>query len=709
MNTTMEESKTTSDYVYEDEFSFVTEDNELFLKGGSRTEERKICSLDEEEIQSKIDDLKNAFSGLEQRVQEIAGRQTVSSGQVSALEEEVRTAKAIGNFDELFEAIEELQQRAESSEGDPEEEMAEANEESSPTAEEEQREAEAGEHSNEDDPLSYYRNLVKQADNLSAQNDWSYVTSELDNLSRQWSDGPDVDSESEEELKKLFQKFTRSANKFEDRKSEHYEKINERKKKNLDRKRELLSQFRKIVEGEEWTATGKVGKIKNRWGSVGPLPAGEGEDLDRKLDELISIFNEHKVDRLVQKRQKEEDNLMLKLIVLDKMEKVVSSIDASTKDWKKVDDEFDDLTRQWKKIGRVPGEKANETWGRYKKAQDTYYDRKYEFDKKHRKKVDRFRSKKEKVCEEAEALLETKDLATAARKINKLHRRWKQIGNLPQRDEDKLWDRFKAATDAFNARKSDNIDKLHEQEEEHYRQKLELIDKANALKETTDWDKGHKQMQSLMDRWKAIGPVPRKKSNKIWKQFKGAMDIFYDRRREHYKEIKEERKDNLKEKQEILEQLRELGQHEDPVEAVNLAKPLQEKFKEAGYVPIKKKNKIWKQYRKACDVIYDRFRAAKSGNKFDQELAKADLDHNQREKIQDMRKQFKKIQKEVNSLEEQVLQYEESKTYFKPSGKGNALIDEIQQKIDKAESELQEKQDQLDDLARKMEDIKADA
>src|SRR5699024_603359 len=116
----MEESKTTSDYVYEDEFSFVTKDNELFLKGRSRTEERKICSLDEEDIQSKIEDLKNAFAGLKQRVQEVADQQKVSSGQVSALDEEARTAKAIGDFDELFKTIEELEQRAGSSEEESE-------------------------------------------------------------------------------------------------------------------------------------------------------------------------------------------------------------------------------------------------------------------------------------------------------------------------------------------------------------------------------------------------------------------------------------------------------------------------------------------------------------------------------------------------------------------------------------------------------------
>src|SRR5699024_7245181 len=196
----------------------------------------------------------------------------------------------------------------------------------------------------------------------------------------------------------------------------------------------------------------------------------------------------------------------------------------------------------------------------------------------------------------------------------------------------------------------------------------------NAIIDTDDFDKGHTRMQNLMDRWKKIGPVARKKSNKIWKQFKGAMDEFYDRRREHFKEVKEQRKENLREKNEILDKLRELGRHEDPIRAVDIAKGLQEKFKNAGYVPIKHKNKMWKQYREACDVIYDRFRAAKSGDKFDQELAKADLDTNDRHQIQKIRKKFKKVEKEAKALKEEVLNFKEKKTYFNPSGGGSSLL-----------------------------------
>lgn len=713
MKITMEESNTTSQYLYEDEYSFLTEDQELFLKEGAHGPKRKLCEVDEESLEAKLEEYREAFSKMEQGVSNLEEAEEVADEEVDKLKKELVSAEAIGDFGALLKRLEGIDTQAEEKDTETGAEApskiesgtdGQANEEEEASVDDEQ--VEGQEESEDESGITYYKEILKKADSLSKQTDWPYVSMELDKLSREWGEGPDLDTE---EVGKLYQKFTSKVDDFEKRKAEHQEKLQKQRDENLERKKKLLGQLQGIVEEEKWTATGKVGNIKGKWNSVGQLPSGKGENLDQKFEELVDTFNDHKVDRLVQQRQKEEDNLMLKLIVLDKMENAAKSIDESTKDWEKIADQFEDLTKQWKKIGRVPKEKSNEVWTRYKKAQDLYYDKKYEFDKNHHSKVDKFKNKKEKIIAEAEALLKEEDLASAARKINKLHRRWKKAGNLPQRLEDDLWARFKSATDAFNERKSKQSDKLHEQEEEHYQEKLQLIDKAEAIKDTTEWDKGHQQMQNLMDKWKEVGPVPRKKSNKIWKKFKGAMDVFYDRRRAHFKEVKEERKDNLEEKQQILEELKELGRHEDPIEAVNIAKKLQAKFKDAGYVPIKKKNKIWKQYREACDVIYDRFRAAKSGNKFDQELAKADLDTEDRSKIQSMRKQYKKIKKEVKELEEEVIKYQETKTYFKPSKKGNALLDEVEQKIETAEEKLQDKQDKLDSITREMEEIRDEA
>ncbi|WP_445664285.1 DUF349 domain-containing protein [Fodinibius sp. AD559] len=751
MDTTMEENKETSQHVYEDEYVILTQNNELFLKGDEQDDRKKLCEVSPDDLEDKLSELKDTFSELQSKIEEtLAGDVTLED--LTVLENDIESSVAIGDYSALKEQIEEkkseltedgtdevsVEDEKDEDEGSPDSEASEtkteeveaqeetADEEVKEAADEEVEEVEAEqddgetiedeieeqeevadeESSDEESPLDYYKEIVSKAQELAKQNDWSYVSVELDNLSHRWAEGPDTD---DEQVQKLYKKFNDIVDDFEERKEQHYAELEKKKQENLETKKELLKEFEGIVSNETWTATRRVNQMKGQWKSAGPLPNGKGEELDERFEELLDTFNDHKVDRLVQKRQKEEDNLMLKLTVLEKMENVAESMTHETENWDEIEEKFDDLTKQWKKIGRVPKEKSDKVWDRYKSAQDEYYDRKYKYDPDHQSKVDKFTHKKEKIIEEAEALLEEDDLATAARKINKLHRRWKKVGNLPQRAEDKLWSRFKSATDAFNERKANNQDKIHEQEEEHYEQKLELVDKANEVKHTDDFEKGHSQMQSFMDRWKKIGPVPRDKSEKIWKQFKGAMDEFYDRRREHFKEVKEERKENLEKKKQILEKLRELGKHDDPIEAVDIAKGLQEEFKNAGYVPIKYKDKMWKKYREACDVIYDRMRAAKSGDKFDQELAKADLDPEDRSKIQELRKKYNKVKKEAKQLEKEVLQYEEKKTYFKPSKGGNSLLDEVENRIEEVEQKLESRQEKMESLTEKMDQIREES
>lgn len=698
----MKEDKKASEYVYEDEQVYLNDNNELFLKEGPSGEEKKLADVSAEEVEEKISELEESFDKLRNRLEEVAGSEDVTLETLSALKEEILNASAIGDLGGLVDRIEEMEATFEEN-GVQEVAEDETEEQAEAETDESDEENSAAER---EDAIDYYRDIVKKAQDLAQQSDWNYVQVELDNLSHKWSEGPDSDSD---EVKKLFKKFNQAVDSFEERKEEHYKQQKQQKEENLETRKNLLEEFEGIIANKTWTATKRVSQMKRQWGNTGALPGGKGEKMDERFQELLEIFNEHKVDRLVQERQKEEDNLMLKLTILEKMENVANSIDHETMNWKELHNQFEDLTKQWKKVGRVPKDKANGVWERYKNAQDLYYDNKYRYDPDHQSKVDRFRHKKEKIIEEAEELVEQKDIAKAARKINKLHRRWKKVGNLPQRAEDELWNRFKSATDAFNERKANNRDKIEKQEEEHYNQKLELIDKANAVKDTDDFEKGHSKMQSFMDRWKKIGPVPRGKSEEIWKQFKGAMDEFYDRRREHFKEVKEERKENLEKKEEILDKLRELGQHEDPIEAVDIAKDLQEKFKNIGYVPIKQKNRMWKEYRKACDVIYDRMRAAKSGDEFDQELAKADLAPDERSKIQELRKEFKKAKKEVRELEKKVLQYKEKKTYFKPSKGGNALLDQVEDKIEEVEQKIEAKEQKMDDLTEQMEEIREDS
>ena len=152
----------------------------------------------------------------------------------------------------------------------------------------------------------------------------------------------------------------------------------------------------------------------------------------------------------------------------------------------------------------------------------------------------------------------------------------------------------------------------------------------------------------------------------------------------------------IEKKKEIVAELVKLGDHENPEEAVQQAKQIQEKFRSIGFVPIKKKQKIEKEYKESCDRIYQRHRG--SGRK-----AAPARDH-QASADKSLRAEYFKLKKECDNLHEEIMRYRDTKTFINPGGKGNELIDEIQQKIDDAQKKLDNKQDKLEELRQKMED-----
>src|SRR6056297_324596 len=254
----MEESNTTSQYVYEDEFSFLTDKNELILKESSHFSKRKLVEVEEDDLESTLDELKEAFSKLEQEVLQLENEDDPDQDLIADLKDSLENRQALGDFDDLYNRLNAIQAPAkdektgkdekpetgsvpvadadEGSESDEASEEAEAvekdqelEETASTSEDEESTVSEESEEQKEDseDSIDYYKNILEKADSLSKQDDWPYVTMELDNLSRKWGEGPDLDTE---EVGKLYQKFTSKVDEFQERKKEHYEKLNKQKK-----------------------------------------------------------------------------------------------------------------------------------------------------------------------------------------------------------------------------------------------------------------------------------------------------------------------------------------------------------------------------------------------------------------------------------------------------------------------------------------------
>lgn len=555
----------------------------------------------------------------------------------------------------------------------------------------------------EESAETFYQDIRQKAEEFVLQPDWAYVSNELANLALKMSEGPEPDTEGAKQAIAAFQTLR---DEFEARKKAHYEELNQKRADNLERKKKILKQLSDLIEAQNWTATKEIRSIQQQWEQIKLLPASEVDALNKRFDSLLEEFENHKVDRLVKKLQKEEENLTLKLLLLEKIQDLNGKADQASADFAALNEVLQDLQNQWRKVGRVPLDRNQHTWDQFYAALDQFSELRYKHDASYRNSVEKALQKKQKLIKEAESLLDMEDLAEAARRVNKLHKLWKKTGNLPQKEENELWDTFKAATDAFNDKKSENLEELRAIEQKNYELKLALIQQAISIKEADRGENGHQKMQDLMTEWKKIGPVPRKKSSKIWKQFKEVMDEFYNQRREHFKDVRKEHKENLKKKNEIIEQLNALADHDDPAIAVQEAKKLQDTFKEIGHVPIKLKNKVWKDYREVCDKIYGNYRSSGTDLGMERKLASEGLDPSTRKEVITSQKKLDAAMKTITALEAEIIQFQEAKTYFKPTNKGNALLDDLDNKIAVAKNKLDQKHAEAYELKKSIDLLK---
>ena len=555
----------------------------------------------------------------------------------------------------------------------------------------------------EESAEAFYQDIRQKAEEFVLEPDWAYVSNELANLALKMSEGPEPDTEGAKQAIAAFQTLR---DEFEARKKAYYEELNQKRADNLERKKKILKQLSGLIEAQNWTATKEIRSIQQQWEQIKLLPASEIDALNKRFDSLLEEFENHKVDRLVKKLQKEEENLTLKLLLLEKIQDLNGKADQASSDFAALNDELQDLQNQWRKVGRVPLDRNQHTWDQFYAALDQFSELRYKHDASYRNSVEKALQKKQKLIKEAESLLDMEDLAEAARRVNKLHKLWKKTGNLPQKEENELWDIFKVATDAFNDKKSENLEELRAIEQKNYELKLALIQQAISIKEADNSENDHQKMQDLMAEWKKIGPVPRKRSSKIWKQFKEVMDEFYNQRREHFKDVRKEHKENLKKKNEILEQLNALADHDDPARAVQEAKKLQDTFKEIGYVPIKLKNKVWKDYREVCDKIYGNYRSSGTDLGMERKLASEGLNPSTRKEVISSQKKLDAAMKTITALEAEIIQFQEAKTYFKPTNKGNALLDDLDNKIAMAKNKLDQKHAEAYELKKSIDLLK---
>ncbi|MEX0684820.1 MAG: DUF349 domain-containing protein [Balneolales bacterium] len=675
-------------HLFENESGYITGDGRIFQKDNTYFRGKEIGIVKTSKPEESFDYYQQAFTQLEAYAEKTltaiasTSEQQVQLENLNNLALEIGQSNAIGDFNVLLEKIDAFKKKISGREDVELTSIDQPNE------------------ANEESSLPEYEEIAKKAEELSTESDWQYISLEFDNLKLKWEKLPVPDDK--KTYNDLWARIKEAEQKYYLRKKEHQKAQKERKQSNLEKRQQLLDRLSKIVSDKKWQAIDEVKGIQRRWEAIKKLPPDEAKQQDTEYQKLLDEFEKNKVEYLVTARQKEEDNHTGKLAILDKLNATVADLNDKTDNWDTLDQRIEEYSRQWKKIGPVPKEVANQLWDKFHAAKDAYFEKKYELNPAYKKELERNYKIMLSICEETEQLLNEKDLALAAHKINTLHKRWKKTGPVPKEFNDSLWERFKTATDEFNKRKEENIDVLRKQEHDNYELKKQLCDQAELLVEGDDLIKGARKMDAIMKEWKNIGPVPRNKSGKIWHRFKKTMDTFYKNRRSFFKTQREEQKKNLEEKKAIIGELKKLTEVEDANAAIELAKPIQEKFNQIGFVPIKKKDSIYKEYKDICDVIYGRARAESKGEQRHNIKSKAvNSNRSQSNKING---EIIKLKKECDKLNEEVLHFDDYITFVKPSKKGNQLRDQIQDKIDKARGKIDLNQQRIEELKTELDE-----
>jgi hypothetical protein len=397
---------------------------------------------------------------------------------------------------------------------------------------------------------------------------------------------------------------------YQDIRSEHNKKIDETKEANLQKKYEIIEEIKALINNKE-----SINKtfhdfrdLQNRWREIGLVPQAKLKDLwDTYHHHVENFYDFIKINKELRDLDLKK-NMETKMEICEKSEELLvepSIIKA-----------FNILQKyheQWREVGPVPRDKKDELWERFKAAtsiinkkhQDYFEDRKSD----QKKNLDAKVALCEKVEEIANGEIDAhRDWDERSKELIELQKVWRTIGFAPKKDNNKIYERFRIASDKFFDRKREFYNQNKEEQQNNLQLKTDLCVQAEALKDSTDWKKTADEFINIQKAWKEIGPVPRKFSDVIWKRFRAACDYFFENKAKHFSSIDGEQAENLRLKRELLEEVKQFALSGDDGADLDKLKDFQRRFTDIGHVPFRDKDAIQNEFRDVINRHFDTLR-----------------------------------------------------------------------------------------------------
>lgn len=485
-------------------------------------------------------------------------------------------------------------------------------------------------------------------------------------------------------------RFKAAFGKYKENKAKFNEQLEKQKQVNLHEKLSILEELKQLIASEETLKKtyDEFKVLQDKWKEIGQVPAGEVTNLWNNYHFLVEkFFDKVKINRELRDLDLKK-NLEQKIELCEKAEELLleTSVTKSFKLLQKYHDE-------WKEIGPVPQDKKDEIWDRFKNATDKINSIRREHYAKVQEEQMAHYEAKVALCEKAEELIgeEINSISGWQKKsneVNELFKFWKSIGQAPKKLNDEVWARFKTSMDAFFDAKKEFFGKIKDQQVDNYNRKLELCVEAESLQESTEWRNATDRLKHLQEEWKKIGPVPRRHSDKIWKRFRSACDTFFTRKSEHFTGIRGREDENLQKKNALIKEIEGFAVKKTKAENLEAVKAFQRTWMEIGHVPIKVKDQLHAQYRKAIDALFDKMKiseAEMSATEYRGMIENMKDDPDSRDRV---RRERNALNIKVSKLREEIMLWENNIGFFANSKQADIMKAEYEKKISKAKNDL---------------------
>jgi len=479
--------------------------------------------------------------------------------------------------------------------------------------------------------------------------------------------------------------------KFRNLKVEFSKTMESEKEENLTKKYAIIEEIKELVNKDESInkTFQEFRDIQNRWYEIGMVPQKNLKHLWETYHYHVEKFYDYiKINKELRDLDLKK-NMEMKIELCEKTEALL--IEPNIVNAFKTLQKFHE---QWREIGPVLKEHREELWERFKEATRKINKKHQEFYQNIRETQKKNLESKTVLCEKVEQLNEIsidthEEWKKRTREILELQKVWRTIGYAPKKDNNKIYKRFRDACDAFFDNKRDFYQTNLEDQKENLKKKIELCEKAESLQESTDWKKTTSELIHLQKKWKTIGPAPREDSDAVWKRFRAACDIFFNRKQDYFSNIDSRYEENLAEKRKIIDEINKFQPGENNKENLKALNEFQRRWSKIGFVPFKNKDEIMQQFREAINKHYDslemdenRKLLLKFRNKLDTIKSKPKFDI----KLQFERE---KLMTKLQQLKTDIGVWENNIGFFADSDKAESMVADFKKKIEDAHEKIE--------------------